>query len=64
MGGTDAAFSLRAADGHGVRAGDVLPQKTQRKKPGGSVKAEGLGDGRAHGTAAIAKLRLTMPPMS
>jgi hypothetical protein len=31
--------------------------------PGGSVKAEGLGDGLTHGKAAIAKLRLTMPPM-
>jgi len=29
---------------------------------GGIVKAEGLGDGPAHGKAAIAKLRLTMPP--
>jgi hypothetical protein len=31
--------------------------------PGGSVKAEGLGDGPAHGKAAIAKLRLTLPPV-
>ena len=29
---------------------------------GGSVKAEGLGDGSTHGQAAIAKLRLTLPP--
>ena len=29
---------------------------------GGSVKAEGLGDGPAHGKVAIAKLRLTLPP--
>jgi len=31
---------------------------------GGSVKAEGLGDGPAHGKGAIAKLRLTLPPIS
>jgi hypothetical protein len=30
--------------------------------PGGSLKAEGLGDGLTHGKAAIAKLRLTLPP--
>ena len=30
---------------------------------GGSVKAEGLGDGAGHGKAAIARLRLTMPPI-
>ena len=30
--------------------------------PGGSVKAEGLGDGPSHSKAAIAKLCLTMPP--
>jgi hypothetical protein len=29
---------------------------------GGSVKAEGLGDGPAHGKSAVAKLRLTLPP--
>ena len=29
---------------------------------GGSVKAEGLGDGPTHGPDAIAKLRLTLPP--
>ena len=29
---------------------------------GGSVKAEGLGDGPGRGKSAIAKLRLTMPP--
>jgi hypothetical protein len=29
---------------------------------GGSVKAEGLGDGLSHSQATIAKLRLTMPP--
>jgi len=29
---------------------------------GGSVKAEGLGDGLTQGKAAIAKLRLTLPP--
>ena len=32
--------------------------------PGGSVKAEGLGDGPAHREVAIAKLRLTLPPKS
>jgi hypothetical protein len=30
---------------------------------GGSVKAEGLGDGSTHAKAAIAKLRLTMLPI-
>jgi hypothetical protein len=30
--------------------------------PGGSLKAEGLGDGRAYRKSAIAKLRLTLPP--
>jgi len=30
--------------------------------PGGSVKAEGLGDGPSHGTVAIAMLRLMLPP--
>jgi hypothetical protein len=29
---------------------------------GGSVKAAGLGDGPTHRKAAIAKLRLTLPP--
>jgi hypothetical protein len=29
---------------------------------GGSVTAEGLGDGRTHGKVTIAKLRLTLPP--
>jgi len=33
-----------------------------KRRPGGIVKAEGLGDGPAHGKIAIAKLRLTMPP--
>jgi len=36
----------------------------RRYQPGGSVKAEGLGDGPAHVNLAIAKLRLTLPPMS
>jgi len=31
-------------------------------QPGGSVKAEGLGDGPVPGKVAIAKLRVTMPP--
>jgi hypothetical protein len=31
---------------------------------GGIVKAEGLGDGLTQGKAAIAKLRLTLPPGS
>ena len=31
---------------------------------GGSVKAEGLGDGPTRGNVAIAKLRLTLPPVS
>ena len=31
-------------------------------KGGGSVKAEGLGDGPTHEKVAIAKLRLTLPP--
>jgi len=30
---------------------------------GGIVKANGLGDGLTHGQDAIAKLRLTMPPV-
>ena len=30
--------------------------------PGGSVKAEGLGDGRTYASKTIAKLRLTLPP--
>jgi hypothetical protein len=30
---------------------------------GGIVKAEGLGDGPTHPKDAIAKLRLTMPPI-
>jgi hypothetical protein len=33
-----------------------------QRATGGSVKAEGIGDGPAHGKAAIAKLRLTLPP--
>ncbi len=43
-----------------------VPKKIQGKhQPGGIVKAEGLGDGPAHGKFAIAKLRrlrLTLPP--
>ena len=31
---------------------------------GGIVKAEGLGDGLIHVHGAIAKLRLTMPPLT
>jgi hypothetical protein len=31
--------------------------------PGGSVKAEGFGDGAAHGKLTIVKLRLTLPPI-
>jgi hypothetical protein len=31
------------------------------RAPGGSVKAEGLGDGPTHCETATAKLRLTMP---
>jgi len=31
---------------------------------GGSVKAEGLGDGCLESEKAIAKLRLTLPPLS
>jgi hypothetical protein len=34
-----------------------------KRRPGGIVKAEGLGDGPAHGKIAIAKLRLTMRPI-
>jgi hypothetical protein len=41
-------------------------RRTQTKRqPGGSVKAEGLGDGPSHRQSAIAKLRrlrLTLPP--
>jgi len=36
--------------------------KVFKPQPGGSVKAEGLGDGFTHATDAIAKLRLTLPP--
>jgi hypothetical protein len=36
----------------------------RKRQPGGIVKAEGLGDGPAHGKVAIAKLRLTLPPTS
>jgi len=39
-----------------------LPSKAQRRAPGGSIKAEGLGDGFEHAKKAIAKLRLTLPP--
>jgi hypothetical protein len=33
----------------------------RKRRPGGIVKAEGLGDGLTRGKIAIAKLRLTMP---
>ncbi len=45
---------------------EVLSAGLSRASPssatGGSVKAEGLGDGPLHGKVAIAKLRLTLPP--
>jgi CubicO group peptidase (beta-lactamase class C family)/murein DD-endopeptidase MepM/ murein hydrolase activator NlpD len=58
-------FTFRgAADDPEVYAAmrQLTSENSKSLAPGGSVKAEGLGDGSATGSDTIAKRRLTMPP--